>query len=534
MPARAERHIVGEGVSAGLVIGPAAVVTRPARQRAASGDPAAEAAALREAIAATILSIEAQADLCDDEGAEILRLQAELLRDDTLSGPAFAAIEAGLSAELAWSRALDAEIRDYEAADDGHFRARASDLRDLATRTLDHLIGEVPAFRPPPGAVVVADDLPPSVFLAMDWSAGGGVVLTAGSPVSHVAILAKSRGIPMIVGVGGAPEVFEGEVLVDGGAGAAILHAEPRTLADFRRRAGRAAVTQPLAATAPGGPLRDRDGRDIRVQINVSDPSDVAGLAPEACDGVGLVRTEFLFHGAGLPDEDHQYEAYAALVAWAKGLPVTVRTLDAGGDKQIPGVSTPAESNPFLGMRGIRLSLVDERLFRTQLRALARAAALGDLRIMLPMVTTPGELATARAILAEEHAALVRAGKAAVLPPLGIMVEVPAAALAIERFDADFFSIGSNDLVQYVTASARDIHAVAHLADPLHPAVLGLFARVATHGAATGREVCICGEVASDPSAIASLLATGLTNFSVPPSAIARTKAAIRAATASK
>lgn len=254
------------------------------------------------------------------------------------------------------------------------------------------------------------------------------------------------------------------------------------------------------------------------------------GLDPAICDGIGLVRTEILFHGQGaLPHEDAQYQAYRRIVAWADGRPVTIRTLDAGGDKPIQGVTVDGESNPFLGLRGIRLSLCRPVLLNIQLRALARAAAHGDLRIMLPMVTVPAELEAARKLLGEAVASLAHDNTPFGRPRLGIMVEVPAAAIAVDQFDSDFFSIGSNDLTQYVTAAGRDIGTVADLADPLNPAVLRLIASVARHGRETGREVSLCGDAGGDPSVIGALLRAGLRSLSVAPASVGAAKQAIAA-----
>jgi phosphotransferase system enzyme I (PtsI) len=254
----------------------------------------------------------------------------------------------------------------------------------------------------------------------------------------------------------------------------------------------------------------------------------LASVDSTSADGIGLVRTEFLFASdAGLPDEERQLSAYRRLLAWAGDRPVTIRTLDAGGDKPIPGLTHDGESNPFLGLRGIRLSLARPEVFRVQLRALARAAVDGHLKVMLPMVTVPRELEQVRRLLDQVVSDLRREGLRARRPPLGMMVEVPAAAVAIEHFDAEFFSIGTNDLTQYVTASARDIGAVAELADPAHPAISTLIERVVREGGRRGVEVSLCGDIAGDPAYIPRLLACGLSVLSVAPPALARTKAAI-------
>jgi phosphotransferase system enzyme I (PtsI) len=241
------------------------------------------------------------------------------------------------------------------------------------------------------------------------------------------------------------------------------------------------------------------------------------------------MRSEFLFRdGAPLPDEETQYRAYRRFVEWAQGRPVTIRTLDIGGDKPVRGLTPDGESNPFLGLRGVRLTLAREDVFRTQLRALARAAAHGKLKVMIPMVTVPDELARSAALLAACVAELEAEGVNCHRPPLGIMVEVPAVAVMPELFNAAaFFSIGSNDLTQYVTASSRDDARVAALNDPSHPAVLALIAKVAAHGRAAGIPVSLCGDMASEPRHLAALLGAGLTSLSVAPSRIARLKAAI-------
>jgi phosphotransferase system enzyme I (PtsI) len=264
------------------------------------------------------------------------------------------------------------------------------------------------------------------------------------------------------------------------------------------------------------------------MHLNIVGAEELARLDREICDGIGLFRTEFLFHGGGgPPDEDAQYAVYRAVAEWACARPVTIRTLDAGGDKPIAGVTEAGESNPFLGLRGLRLSLRHPDLFRVQLRALLRAARHGTVRIMLPMVTVPEELEAARALMEAEIAAFAKSGDPVPRPPLGIMVEVPAAAIAIDRFDAAFFSIGSNDLTQYVTAAGRDMASVADLADPCNPAVLRLIASVAEHGRRIGREVSLCGDAGGDPAVVPALLACGLRSLSVSPGLLAGAKRAV-------
>ncbi|MBN9547921.1 MAG: phosphoenolpyruvate--protein phosphotransferase, partial [Alphaproteobacteria bacterium] len=252
----------------------------------------------------------------------------------------------------------------------------------------------------------------------------------------------------------------------------------------------------------------------------------VDGIDIATCDGVGLMRTEFLF-GKTLPDEETQYRAYRKVLEWAGGKPVTIRTVDAGGDKPVPGF-TVEETNPFLGLRGIRLSLKRRDIFRVQIRALLRAAIHGNLKVMFPMIATPDEYSQAAALFAQEQAALAARGVAHKLPPLGIMVEVPSVALAPEAFaDVAFFSIGSNDLTQYVMAAARDNAAVAHLNSVRQPAVLRLIAVVAAFGLEKGIPVSLCGDAGGDPATIPALLEAGLRDLSVAPAQLAMAKAAI-------
>jgi phosphotransferase system enzyme I (PtsI) len=335
----------------------------------------------------------------------------------------------------------------------------------------------------------------------------------------------------MVVGLVGAANAMAGrEALVDAATGEVVLDPTEATQVVFAARADREKAANAVSAAFRLGPAVTKDGTRIALNLNASSADELEGLDPAICDGIGLVRTEILFHGPGaLPDEDAQYQAYRRIVAWADGRPVTIRTLDAGGDKPIRGVTVDGESNPFLGLRGIRLSLRHPALFRVQLRALARAAAHGDLRIMLPMVTVPAELEAGRKLLGEALASLAHDNRPTGRPKLGIMIEVPAAAIAIDQFDADFFSIGSNDLTQYVTATGRDIGTVAHLADPLNPAVLRLIASVARYGRETGREVSLCGDAGGDARAIGALLRAGLRSLSVAPASVGAAKQAIAA-----
>jgi phosphoenolpyruvate-protein phosphotransferase (PTS system enzyme I) len=526
--ARLAVELRGRAASPGLALGPLLVLAEVPLVRRAVGGPAEEAAALSAALDAVGMELSRLAAPSDADGAAILEVQIAMLEDDALRDPAFLAIARGAPADAAWANVLDDEIRGYDSASDEYFRARASDLRDVRDRVLRRVRGATTNMTTPPGAIVAAVDLAPSRFLEIDWSAGGGVALSAGSPSSHVAMLARARGIPMVVGLGATGLSEHREAIVDGDAGRLLLSPDDDAKRMCREQRQTEQQRRQEEVVFLRRPALTRDGRRISVLLNVAGAAELKGVDPACCDGVGLVRTEFLFSGdARLPDEERQVIAYRQILAWAADRPVTIRTLDAGGDKPIAGLTVDGESNPFLGVRGIRLSLARPDVFRVQLRALARAAVDGNLKVMLPMVTVPDELASVRRLFDEVVAELIAAGVSARRPPLGIMVEVPAAALAIDCFDADFFSIGSNDLVQYVTASARDIGAVAELADPANPAVLRLIEGVVREGRRRGVEVSLCGDIGGDPRYIPRLLACGLTVLSVAPSAVARTKAVI-------
>jgi phosphotransferase system enzyme I (PtsI) len=498
----------------------------PAKHEARQYRSAAEEhQALVDALAASNVDLTALVrEVGDGEAEAILSFQIALLEDDNLAAPAFALIAGGEAANRAWSAALALQIASYDGASDPYFRARASDLRDLRDRVLRHLAGEADQ-TVPSGVIVAADDMPPSTFLATDWR-DGGVVLRRGTPSSHVAILARSRGVPMIVGVD-VDHLQEGtHALLDADAGFLIVDPDADMRAIYRQRRAEQSEVRQVAASF-NGPALTATGELVRVMINVTGLAELEGLDPAHVDGIGLMRTEFLFQGhEKLPTEEEQYQIYKRMLEWAAGRPVTIRTLDAGGDKPIAGLTQPGELNPFLGVRGVRLSLRHPDVFREQLRALARAAVAGNLKVMIPMVTVPEELDRCRALFEQACDELHREGKQAQMPPLGMMVEVPAAALTIEDFNADFFSIGSNDLIQYVAAASRDEPQLADLARPSR-AVFNLIGHVVNYADSGGRETSLCGDLAGDPEQVAALLDQGLRIFSVAPGAVGPVKAAI-------
>ena len=475
-----------------------------------------------------MLAIAALAERAEGEAAEILGFQLAMLEDDALAEPAFQSIASGYAADQAWREALDAEIEIYRNGDDEYFRARSADLEDIRDTVLDHLYGSHAQFSVPPGAIIAARDLAPSRFLSVDWSRGGAILLSEGSPTSHVAMLARARRVPMIVGLGEIPDSASSLILVDGALGQVIVAPHDETHAEFLKRQSADEELAHKARALETSAAITKDGTRISVLINIAGVEDLAHIDPKICDGIGLVRTEFLFgEGPALPDEDTQYQAYRHMLEWAGTRPVTIRTLDAGGDKPIKGLTIDGESNPFLGIRGVRLSLQRLDVFRVQIRALLRAAPHGELKVMVPMITVPSELDEVRALFQEEYESLTARGVKAEMPRLGMMVEVPAAALAVSHFKSDFFSIGSNDLVQYTTAAGRDIGAVASLADLRHPAVLKLIELVAAHGETSGCDVSLCGDAGGDPDLIPLLLHAGIRSLSAAPSLVGRAKLAI-------
>ena len=526
MPLATERK--GQAAAPGLALAPLEELLptlspgSPAQEQA---DPDAERSSLEQAIRAAIGGLNALVAQADSEAGEILAFQVAMLEDPNLAEPAWQAIATGSPAGSAWTLATAPLIADFEGSGDALFAARASDLCDLRDRVLAELNGTPagPLKQQPGATVLLADDLSPSQFLSWTWHPGSAIALRRGSAASHLALLARSRGIPMVVGLGPLDAAGHQLALVDGDSGRVVLSPDP---VEQERMAHTPKDPASLSAGDPYvmGPARTGDGVAINLQLNINGVEELAGLNPGCCDGIGLVRSEFLF-SQGLPREDQQFQAYRRILEWANGRSVTIRTLDAGGDKPIPGLSLPEEANPFLGCRGLRFSLAHPALFEVQLRALARAACEGDLRILLPMVTLPAELDAASALLDKAVADLRSEGLPARRPPLGVMVEVPAVAIKPELFSrAAFFSIGSNDLTQYVMAAARDNTSVSSLHDCAHPAVTALIEQVVKAGASLGIPVSLCGDMAGDPNHLAALLNAGLRRLSVAPAWLGATK----------
>ncbi|WP_028339385.1 phosphoenolpyruvate--protein phosphotransferase [Bradyrhizobium elkanii] len=514
----------GRTASIGFAHGPFVRVDAGAAGERVAGTLVEEALALRNAIDVASGQIADLAASAGGEAAQILEFQVALLEDEDLIEAIFASIGEGRPAAVAWRSTLDAHIADYNSAPDDYLRARSSDLADLRDRVVHILRGDQgQPLKVPSGGVVCADDLPPSRFLEIDWSGGGGLALLRGSPTSHVAMLARARGIPMVVQLGSIPDIGT-TALLDGEGATLELDPNAEQVRTFEKRRDSHLKSRASARAILRRPTASWRGERIKLFINIQRVEDLEHADAQYADGIGLMRTEFLLAGRSVPDEETQFQAYDAVLRWAGQRPVTIRTFDAGGDKPVPGFTMDGEANPFLGVRGLRLCLARPEIFAVQLRALARAAVRGNLKVMFPMVTSADELEAGRKLFADIVQRLQADGIAAMLPELGIMVEVPAAALAVSSFKAAFFSIGSNDLAQYVLACDRSNGALAPLMDPLHPAVLELIARTAEHGRRAGISVSLCGDMAGDPRCLPALLNCGLRELSMNASALAQIK----------
>jgi phosphoenolpyruvate-protein phosphotransferase/dihydroxyacetone kinase phosphotransfer subunit len=525
----------------GIVSGPARHFrpVDPEIPTGSSGDPEAEWDALTRALEQMRTEIRAARDSVASRAGEysaaIFDAHLLFLDDEALLGPARHAIfEEGRNAAEAWHGAAEAVAAEYRGLDDEYLQARAEDLTGVARQVVAALTGDAAAASLSASGIVVAADLTPADTASLDRELALGVATAAGSPTSHSAILARSLGIPAAVGLGEALlSVPEGtELLLDGDVG--IVHLEPaeKLAAEYQRRAAAREQAARSARAAAAEPALTRDGRRIEVVANIGSPNDVPAAIENGAEGVGLLRTEFLFlERDSMPSEDEQYAVYKSVAEGLEGRPLILRTLDVGADKPLPYLPLEQEANPFLGVRGIRLALEQPDLLETQLRAVLRTAAQYPLKVMFPMVATLEEFRQAKSMVAEARTALDQKGEP--IPEeleVGVMIEVPAAALAAEQFapEVDFFSLGTNDLVQYTMAAERGNASVAGLADGLHPSVLRLIRIVAQAADENGKWAGVCGELASDPVAVPALVGLGIAELSANAPAIPAVKQAVR------
>jgi phosphotransferase system enzyme I (PtsI) len=469
--------------------------------------------------------------------AAIFDVQISIIEDGELRQRVEEVIGQNFAAERAFDVVMLQWREHFARSAHAMMRERVGDLTDVHIRVLSTLL-DLPDYDPvdlPKGAhaILVTNDLTPSLTLQLDRECIAGIATDAGTRTSHVAILARSLGLPAVVGlIDATSRLSSGEkVILDATAGVLVVRPTAAELRDAAVRATLELREGELLARLAGEEAVTADGVRIQLLANVDLPEEAAGAATSGAEGVGLMRTEFLVVGrASMPDEDEQYLAYANVIRAFGGQPVVIRTFDVGGDK-LPVGGYPHEPNPFLGWRAIRMCLDEPEIFRTQLRALMRAAVHGDVRIMLPLVVSVDEVREARTLLAEASRELRERGvdhRADV--PLGVMIETPAAVLTADTLakEVAFFSIGTNDLVQYTLAVDRGNARLATRFTPLHPAVLRLIHRTVEVGRAHGLEVSVCGEMASEPLMAFALIGLGLRTLSVTPRSVARVKQIVR------
>ncbi len=545
----AARHtFTGIAASPGLVVGTlvhAEAAALDVEDRFTS--VAAEAAALDRAFAAAQAQLEQLAAGAKAAGraeqAGIFAAHQGLLRDAELMQAVSRTVVQRHGAAWAWRHAVHERVAAQRALPDATLAARAADLQDVGERVLRHLLGlggeaagpDAAGAAWPDHAILLADDISPSMAAQIDTERVRGFCTARGGPTAHTAILARALGLPAVVAAGpgvlpardgSGPALGGTPAILDGYRGRLYVAPSETALVEARERMARLARRQEEEARTRREPATTTDGHTVEIAANVNRADQVAKALESGAEGVGLMRTEFLFlERDTVPDEEAQYQAYRGMVEALQGRPLVVRTLDIGGDKRVPHLDLPVEENPFLGVRGARLALRRDDLLVPQLRALYRAAQHGPLQVMFPMISTVEEVRELRARMEA-----VRAELQAPAVPVGIMIEVPSAALTADRLAAhvDFFSIGTNDLTQYVLAVDRQHPELAGMADSLHPAVLRLVERTVAGAARHGRWVGVCGGLAGEPLGAALLVGLGVQELSMSAGDIGTVKALLR------
>ncbi|MEO3427650.1 phosphoenolpyruvate--protein phosphotransferase [Pelagibius sp. CAU 1746] len=547
---REELVLEGLGVAPGVAIGPAHVreagdlqvpeyqipSSRVKAEKARLGDAIDKALRQVGKLKAKALGIHG---LAAEELGYLLEAHLQMLNSSRLVGGIERRIDSDRrNAESAVRAEISAIAQEFEAMEDSYLSARAEDVREVGHRILRcltdaayHGFGGLEK-----GSIVIAEEISPADTALMDPRRIGGFACVLGGAEGHTAIMARSLGMPAVVGVPDLlPTVRSGDqLIVDGSNGLVIVNPTARRLAGYERRLKDMAREARVLARLRDVPAETRDGQRITLQVNMELPRELEQTVETGAEGIGLLRTEFMYmNRADLPGEEEQYEALAKIVKAMRGSPVTVRTLDVGGEKLATslGEHLGEAANPALGLRAIRLSLKEPKLLRPQLAAMLRAGALGPLRILLPMITTPGEIRAVRKELEKTARRLTRRGLAIAdpLPPVGVMIEVPGAALAADSLaqSADFFAIGTNDLTMYTLAIDRGEEQVAHLFNPLHPAVLRLIQFTVEAALRARIPVSVCGEIAGDPRFTALLLGLGVRELSMTAKALPRVKSRI-------
>ncbi|MGG1629067.1 phosphoenolpyruvate--protein phosphotransferase [Rossellomorea sp. NRS-1567] len=500
-----------------------------------------EVSRFQEAIATSKSELEAirdkaREDLGEDK-AQIFEAHLLVLSDPELLTPIEDKVKSeNVNAEFALKETADMFVSMFESMDNEYMKERASDIRDVTKRVLSHLLG-VQIANPSmvtEEVIVIAEDLTPSDTAQLNREFVKGFTTDIGGRTSHSAIMARSMEIPAVVGTKSITSSVENGdmIIVDGLNGQVHINPTPEVIEEYKKEHARYEEQKAEWAKLVNEPTVSKDGEHVELAANIGTPKDLEGVKNHGGEGVGLYRTEFLYMGRDeLPSEDEQYEAYKAVLEGMEGKPVVVRTLDIGGDKELPYLNLPKEMNPFLGYRAIRLCLDEQDIFRTQLRALLKASPFGNLKIMFPMISNLQEFREAKAILEEEKEALLKNGtNVADHIEVGIMVEIPSTAVMADVFakEVDFFSIGTNDLIQYTMAADRMNERVSYLYQPYNPAILRLVKMVIDAAHKEGKWAGMCGEMAGDEIAVPILLGLGLDEFSMSATSILRARSQIR------
>ena len=472
-----------------------------------------------------------------EEEAQVFEAHLMVLSDPELVGQVKDAITSQkVNAEHALKEVSDMFISIFAGMEDNpYMQERAADIRDVSKRILANLLGvKIPS----PATikdevVVVAGDLTPSDTAQLNRQYVKAFVTDIGGRTSHSAIMARSLEIPAIVGTKEITSLAkDGDlIIIDGLSGDVFLNPSEDVVAEYRAKAEAFAAQQAEWEKLKDADTFTKDGHQVELAANIGTPKDLEGVIHNGAEGVGLYRTEFLYMDShDMPTEEDQFEAYKAVLEGMNGKPVVVRTMDIGGDKELPYLPLPHEMNPFLGYRAIRISLNEPEMFRTQLRALLRASVYGKLRIMFPMIATLNDFRGAKALLLEEKAKLVAEGVAVSDDiQVGIMIEIPAAAVLAHQFakEVDFFSIGTNDLIQYTMAADRMNERVSYLYQPYNPSILTLIKHVIDSAHKEGKWAGMCGEMAGDQTAVPLLVGLGLDEFSMSASSVLKTRSLI-------
>ncbi len=469
-----------------------------------------------------------------EDKAQIFQAHMMILQDPEWTKEIKAKIEAeNYAPTYAVHTVAEATAEMFEAMDNAYFKERAHDIRDVARRIIRIIRGEkaVDLAGAKPGTVVAAEDLTPSDTAQLKPENITGIITAIGGKTSHSAIIARTLGIPAVMGIG--REAFEklssdDNVIVDGNQGLLTLSPDVQAIDNAKKRIEEEAATNEALKALVGKSSVTRDGKRIEIAANIASPNDLKRVLENDAEGIGLFRSEFLFMDrSSAPDEEEQFEAYKAVLLGMGERPVIIRTMDIGGDKEVPYLNMPKEMNPFLGYRAIRYCLEEPAIFRIQVRALLRAAVHGNLKIMLPMISGVAELRRAKGIIEDIKKELAEEG--AVFNdsvPLGIMIEIPSAAIASDLLakEVDFFSIGTNDLIQYTVAVDRMNESIASLYTAYHPAVLRLIRMTIENGHKAGIWVGMCGSVAGDLDLMPLLIGMGLDEFSMSPANILKAR----------